>query len=152
MWDARCRRAFFRPFCRLASRRLSGIWAAVWQRHLLTSKRVTGVTQSAALRRETRVSSRPKPSGLTIPAATTATRVRPLVSFKALKVGISPANSPAILVAFQIEAFYTMSPKGENSSSEVRRLSYEMPINGNLMFNSKHQCPGGVFQNRLNGN
>jgi hypothetical protein len=27
------------------------------------------------------------------------------------------------LVAFQTEAFYTMSPKGENSSSEVRRLS-----------------------------
>jgi RNA recognition motif-containing protein len=27
------------------------------------------------------------------------------------------------LIAFQIEALYTVSPKGENSSSEVRRLS-----------------------------
>jgi hypothetical protein len=30
---------------------------------------------------------------------------------------------PAILVAFETEALYTMSPKGENSSLEVRRLS-----------------------------
>ena len=148
MCDARCKRPFFRPFCRGASRRLSGISAAVLQRQSLTSNRVTGVTQSAAFRREMRVSPRPKPRGLTIPAATTATRVLPLVLFKSLKVGISPA----ILVAFQIEAFYTMSPKGENSSSEVRRLSHGMPISGNLMLNSKHQYPGGVFQIRLNGN
>jgi hypothetical protein len=32
--------------------------------------------------------------------------------------------SPAILFAFQTEALYTMTPKGENSSSEVRRLSF----------------------------
>jgi hypothetical protein len=32
-------------------------------------------------------------------------------------------TGPRFLVAFQTEALYTMSPKGENSSSEIRRLS-----------------------------
>ena len=44
---------------------------------------------------------------------------------KSVKTRHVPVNSPAILVAFPIEALYTMSPKGENSSSEVRRLSHE---------------------------
>jgi hypothetical protein len=33
-------------------------------------------------------------------------------------------NWPAILIAFQIAAPYTIGPKGENSSSEVRQLSF----------------------------
>jgi hypothetical protein len=58
-----------------------------------------------------------------MPAATTATRAPLFVPFSALNLDIFTAQQPAILFAFQIEALYTMSPKGENSSSEVRRLS-----------------------------
>src|ERR1043166_343766 len=45
-------------------------------------------------------------------------------SVRHVKTPHAPSDSPAILVAFPIDAFYTMSPKGENSSLEVRRLSH----------------------------
>ncbi len=45
-------------------------------------------------------------------------------SVRSVKMQHAPGNSPAILVAFPIDAFYTMTPKGENSSLEVRRLSH----------------------------
>jgi hypothetical protein len=43
---------------------------------------------------------------------------------KSVKTQNITVRSPAILFAFPIEALYTMTPKGENSSSEVRRLSH----------------------------
>ena len=49
-----------------------------------------------------------------------------------VKTRYSPSFRPSILFAFQTEALYTMTPKGENSSSEVRRLSFFYAISGNL--------------------
>jgi hypothetical protein len=53
---------------------VSETWPAVWHRQRSTAKPVTGVTQSAPSRNEASVSPIPKPSGLTTPAAITATR------------------------------------------------------------------------------
>src|SRR6266496_2926781 len=122
---ARCRRLVFTPFWR-SLRRSSEICPAALQRHFPTSKRVTGETQSLLPRRAARVSSRPKPRGLITPAATTATRTGALFPRKSLNLTTSVPICLAILVAFQTEAPYTMCPKGENSSSEVRRLSPEI--------------------------
>lgn len=51
---------------------------------------------------------------------------------QSVKTLYSLSFEPAILFAFQTEALYTMTPKGENSSSEVRRLSFFYAISGNL--------------------
>ena len=46
-----------------------------------------------------------------------------IYSVQSVKYSHTRPFLPAILVAFETEALYTMSPKGENSSLEVRRLS-----------------------------
>ena len=72
-----------------------------------TANRVTGVTQSRPSRSASSVSPNPKPSGLTIPAATTATRV-PLGRW--LTSGISGISqewrTPSILFAFTGKSLY----------------------------------------------
>src|SRR6266704_3293057 len=74
MCDARCKRPE-RGICAwLTSRRESETWPAVLHRHCVTEKRITGVTQSRALRKDSIVSAKPNPSGLITPAAVTATR------------------------------------------------------------------------------
>src|SRR6266542_2060174 len=74
MCDARCTRWPRIPSPWLASRRSSGTCPAVLHRHCPTENRVTGLTQSRALRSDSNVSVSPNPKGLTTPAATTATR------------------------------------------------------------------------------
>ncbi len=82
MCDARCRR-LERNVCKwLLNRRESEIWPAVLHRHCVTENRMTGVTQSRALRKDSNVSAKPNPSGLTIPAAVTATRAESFVVFR----------------------------------------------------------------------
>jgi hypothetical protein len=49
---------------------------------------VTGVMQSRAARSDSTVSANPQPSGLIIPAATTATRAGPLFPFNAVDLVI----------------------------------------------------------------
>src|SRR5258708_40208838 len=93
------------------------------QLHWVTSNEVTGNMQSRLALIATRLSFRPIPRGLTIPAAVTATREAGIFPFKSSNVGIFAPFPAAILIAFQIQSPYTVSPKGENSSSEVRQLS-----------------------------
>src|SRR5215471_20602555 len=81
MYDARCRRPERGICASLASRRKSEIWPAVLHRHCVTEKRITGVTQSRALRNDSSVSAKPNPSGLTKPAAVTATRAAEFAFF-----------------------------------------------------------------------
>jgi hypothetical protein len=57
-------------------------------RHPVTENRVTPLTQSRASRNESSVSLNPNPSGLTTPAATTATRAVTLFSFVSLDLAI----------------------------------------------------------------
>ena len=94
MWLARCNRSIFRPFRRLLTRRSSETCPAVLHRHFSTSKRVTGEMQSLLALTDARVSSRPKPRGLITPAATTATRDRPVFPPNSLNVAISVPLGP----------------------------------------------------------
>src|SRR5439155_8834933 len=74
MCDARCKRRARTLLHCLSSRRSAGTSPAVLHRHCATENRVTRLTQSRASRNESSVSLNPNPSGLTTPAATTATR------------------------------------------------------------------------------
>jgi len=100
MCEARCRRCPRRPF-RSTTTRPSGTWPAVLHRHRSTENLVTGVMQSRAACSDASVSANPQPSGLIIPAATTATRAAPLFPFNAvdLVILISPID-PRFDVAF----------------------------------------------------
>src|SRR3954452_11156174 len=104
MCDARCRRPERGIFAWLASRRASETWPAVLHRHWVTEKRSTGVTQSRALRNDSRVSAKPSPSGLIPPAAVTATRAG-LFVLSALAI-FTTKNLTLICIAFLKEAFY----------------------------------------------
>src|SRR5215475_5778516 len=107
MYDARCRRPERGICASLASRRKSEIWPAVLHRHCVTEKRITGVTQSRALRNDSSVSAKPNPSGLTTPAAVTTTRHG---SFVLLGLSASAIiwhqKLTLISIAFLKEAFY----------------------------------------------
>ncbi len=107
MRDARCKRfARFVSCCSL-SRGSSGTWPAVLHRHSATENRLTRVMQSLASRSELRVSSNPNPSGLTMPAAVTATREVTLFPFPSLVLGILGRKVGwRISIAFLLEAFY----------------------------------------------
>ena len=125
MCEARCRRRARTPSPRLASKRSSETWPAVLHRHSATENRVIRVTQSRASRSESNVSPSPTPSGLTTPAATTATRAG---SFFACSLRdwaiVERQNDPRFLIAFLQEAFYKWA-ETENGSLEVGGLSVE---------------------------
>src|SRR6476660_6349665 len=107
MCDARCRRPE-RGICAwLASRRESETWPAVLHRHCVTEKRITGVTQSRALRKDSSVSAKPNPSGLIIPAALTAKRSGLyFVSRLSSRAIVVNQKLTLISIAFLKEAFY----------------------------------------------
>jgi len=95
--EARCSRWSRRPAL-LPSRCSSATWPAVLHRHRSTQKRVTGLMQSRAERNASRVSAKPRPSGLTTPAATTATRAGRLFPSEAINVDISAPLAPQLLL------------------------------------------------------
>jgi hypothetical protein len=73
----------------------------------VTEKRITGVTQSRALRKDSSVSAQPNPSGLTTPAAVTATRAGLFVLFRpSASAIIGRQKLTLISIAFLKEAFY----------------------------------------------
>src|SRR6266487_7055487 len=101
MCDARWNRRARPALLRLLSRRASDTWPAVLHRHSATENRVTRVMQSRASRRESSVSLNPNPSGLTTPAATTATRAGTLFPFPAVVLSILDKEIGSLfLIAF----------------------------------------------------
>src|SRR5204863_9351196 len=100
-------------------RRSSGICAPVLHRHCATENRVTGVTQSRALYKESTVSASPTPKGLTTPAATTATRTLIFFPFGLLDWAmVGRKNCPAIFYCFPIRSILQVSPN-ENEAREL---------------------------------
>src|SRR5215471_12352130 len=107
MCDARCKRCERGASPRFASRRSSETWPAVLHRHCATENLVTGPTQSRDFRSELRVSFSPNPSGLTTPAATTATRAVAFLPFALLgSTMVEKKDCPAISIAFLQQASY----------------------------------------------
>jgi hypothetical protein len=107
MCDVRCKDCVRLASRRPSSRRSSDTWPAVLHRHSATENRVTRVMQSRASRRESSVSLNPNPSGLTTPAATTATRAGTLFSFPAVVLSILDKEIGSLfLIAFLKKAFY----------------------------------------------
>src|SRR5215831_5213835 len=107
MCDTRWRRPERGIWGWLASRRESETWPAVLHRHCVTEKRITGVTQSRALRKESSVSGRPKPRGLITPAAVTATRAGLFVLSWLSSLAIFRHQKLTLIsIAFLKEAFY----------------------------------------------
>ena len=151
MWLARCNRSVFRPFRRPLTRRSSETWPAVWHRHFSTSKRVTGETQSLLVLSDAKVSSRPWPRGLITPAATTATRDSLVFPPNSLNVAISVSVGPR---------FWLLSkPKHLTQCARKEKTAARKSADCHLKFSQRRfeidkreQCPGGVFQIRLNGN
>ena len=151
MWLARCNRSIFRPFRRLLTRRSSETCPAVLHRHFSTSKRVTGEMQSLLALSDARVSSRPRPRGLITPVATTATRERPVFPPNSLNVAISVPLGPR---------FWLLSkPKHLTQCARKEKTAARKSADCHLKFSQRRfeidkreQCPGGVFQIRLNGN
>ena len=84
-----------------------------------TENRLTGVMQSRPVRNDSSVSSKPKPSGLTIPAATTATRAVSRFDVKFSHLGTCPASIP-FAFGEGLE-----SRRNENGSSGSGGLSVE---------------------------
>jgi len=125
MCDARCKRFGRFVSCCSLSRRSSGTWPAVLHRHSATENRVTRVMQSRAARSESTVSLNPNPSGLTTPAAVTATRVVTLFPFPELISGIlGKRRWSAIFYCFLNGSILVMGRNG-NGSLEVGGLSVE---------------------------
>src|SRR5205085_8193545 len=82
-------------------------WPAIWHRQRSTGNAVTGEMQSFASRKDSSVSSIPNPSGLTVPAATTATRALFDEFEGEEKSGIFKRDKrPRILVAFAGKSLY----------------------------------------------
>ena len=104
-----------------------------------------GVTQSRALRNDSRVSARPNPSGLTTPAAVTATRAGefarcclPFSHFRARKI------DPVDFYCFLKGSILQVTAKRE---TEARRLvDCQLSLfNGDLKSDRRKQLPGCVF-------
>lgn len=125
MCDARCKRFARRVSCCSSSRRPSGTWPAVLHRHSATENRVTCVMQSRAARRESRVSLNPNPSGLTTPAAVTATRGVLLFPFPTLVLGIFLAKKLACDFYCFLNRSILLVGRNGNGSLEVGGLSVE---------------------------
>ena len=125
MWDARCKRfARFGACCSL-SRRSSDTWPAVLHRHSATENRVTRVMQSRPASSESRVSLNPNPSGLTTPAAVTATRGVTLFPFPRLLLGIFWQRSWARDFYCFLNRSILLVGRNGNGSLEVGGLSVE---------------------------
>src|SRR5262249_36458041 len=145
MCDARCRRRE-RCICAwLASRRESETWPAVLQRHCVTEKRITGVTQSRALRKDSSVSPNPNPSGLITPAAVTATRAGSFV--------VSRLSPFAIFLMSKIDLdFYCFLKRSilqlttKRETEAWKFVDCQLSVfNGDLKSDKRKQLPGCVF-------
>src|SRR6266436_1710322 len=145
MCDTRCRRPE-RGICAwLASRRESETWPAVLHRHCVTEKRITGVTQSRALRNDSRVSAKPNPSGLTTPAAVTATRAGEFALcclpasaiFKHQKLTLD-------FYCFLKGSILQVTAKRETEARKLVDCQLSL-FNGDLKSDRRKQLPGCVF-------
>ena len=145
MCDARCRRPE-RGICAwLASRRESETWPAVLHRHCVTEKRITGVTQSRALRKDSSVSAKPNPSGLITPAAVTATRAGLFVLISPLC--LSHYLTPKIdldLYCFLKRSILQVTAKRETEARKLVDCQLSL-FNGDLKSDKRKQLPGCVF-------
>jgi hypothetical protein len=79
---------------------------------------VTGVTQSRAARSASNVSANPKPSGLTTPEPTMATRARDVFPFITVDVGISGFFALNSSLLYLVKTF-TNEPQ---TKTEARKL------------------------------
>ena len=152
MCDARCSRRERGVLSRAASKRSSEIWPAVLHRHCSTENRVTPLTQSRESRSESSVSASPKPSGLTTPAATTATRVVPFLPFALSDLAIvQRLNCSTNFYCFRIRTNLQVTPKGETEARKLVDCQLSL-FSDDLKSDKREQLPGCVFQNKLNGN
>ena len=137
-----------RSGCRIPSsqpaRFASSTWPAVLQRQFSTGKAVTGVTQSRASRRDIRVWSNPLPSGLTMPAATTATRALFCAGFIWENSGIFRVAARPRFYLLSLAKASTNHAEKKTEARCVGRLSVEF-FSGDLKSDEREQWPGGVF-------
>src|SRR2546423_9234538 len=133
---ARGSRSIFRPFFPLAGRRSSGTCPAVLQRHLSTSNRFTGETQSLLALSPASVSLRPSPRGLITPAATTATRVETVFPSKPLNLRISVPSCPRFCLLSQPEHL-TQCARKEKTAARKSADCHLKFISGDLKFDKR---------------
>jgi hypothetical protein len=73
-------------------------------------------------------------------------------SVQGVKTRYVTCSSPAIFDCFPNRSTLHNDPERRKQQLGSPPIGTWKAIRGNLMFNSGHQCPGGVFQIRLNGN
>ena len=111
----------------------------------MTEKRITGVTQSRALRNDSSVSAKPNPSGLTTPAAVTATRAGNSCFVACLLEPLS--NSQKLTLDFYCFLKGSILQVTAKRETEARKLvDCQLSLfNGDLKSDKRKQLPGGVF-------
>jgi hypothetical protein len=145
MCEARCNRAECGDWTRLASSRASETWPAVLQRHCATEKRITGVTQSRALRNDSSVSAKPNPSGLTKPAAVTATRAAEFAFFWLSASAIFEDQKLTLdFYCFLKGSILQVTAKRETKARKLVDCQLSL-FNGDLKSDKRKQLPGCVF-------
>jgi hypothetical protein len=145
MCEARCKRAECSVSARLASSRASATWPEVLHRHCATEKRITGVTQSLALHKDSSVSARPNPSGLTTPAAVTATRAGEF-ALRCLSASAIFEHQKLTLdfYCFLKGSILQVTAKRETDARKLVDCQLSL-FNGDLKSDKRKQLPGCVF-------
>jgi hypothetical protein len=119
--------------------------AAGLQRHCATEKRITGVTQSLALRNDSSVSARPNPSGLTTPAAVTATRAAEFALCCMPASAIFEHQKLTLdFYCFLKGSILQVTAKRETKGRKLVDCQLSL-FNGDLKSDKRKQLPGCVF-------
>jgi hypothetical protein len=114
-------------------------------RHCATEKRITGVTQSRALRNDSSVSARPNPSGLTKPAAVTATRAAEFAFFWLSASAIFEHQKLTLdFYCFLKGSILQVTAKRETEARKLVDCQLSL-FNGDLKSDKRKQLPGCVF-------
>ena len=121
--EARCNRFMRRPFPVAEINCSSGTCPAVLHRHSVMSNCVIGEMQSRAARNARNVSSKPSPSGLTIPADTTATLTWDWPLFTKAESDFSSEIAPLDSICFRRRGQFIV--RAETEVREVGELSVE---------------------------
>ena len=141
--EARCNLFMRRPFRLEEINCSSGTCPAVVHRHSVMSNCVIGETQSRAARSARSVSSKPSPSGLTIPAATTATLTWDCPSFIKAESNIFSEIAFLDSICFRRRSQFIV--RAETKVREVGELSVEF-----IQWRFEIRLAGTVTEQRFN--